>query len=86
MNEEYLDGRYIRGYTQALLDVEDVVNYISWDIKHHKRTFNQYIFLEIIKVMIEHRMDIREKRDGFIRCNGFGKDMKIEWWGEQQWR
>ena len=59
---------FIRGYTQALLDVQKVFEEEIGDLKlHHKRMSDTYI-RKLIKSIIDNRESVREQI-GFIRYN-----------------
>ena len=67
---ERLSGDYIRGYTKAIQDITEIFEYIQEDLNHHKKRFSGKIALDLLKVILENREAIRERRKGFIRWNG----------------
>lgn len=66
------DFPYVQGYTAALLDVKQVLEYIDNDLKRHgrKRTAKEYG--KIIDCMIQGRAILREDTDIFVRCSKSG--------------
>lgn len=64
-----LSGDYIRGYTKAIQDIEDVFVYVQEDLKAHKKRFNFKIIIRLLELFLRHRRNFRENRNGFIRWN-----------------
>lgn len=69
MSMERLSGDYIKGYTKAIQDITEIFEYIQEDLSHHKKRFSNKIALDLLKVILENREAIRERRKGFIRWN-----------------
>ena len=65
-----LSGDYIKGYTQAIMDIKDRILTPSMvqDCRLHRTAFNLKTIQKILNVMLEDRAIIREKRNSFIRC------------------
>ena len=63
------DPCYLQGYTAALLDVLDVIEYIQEDLKAHRRKQSAATYMALIKCMLEHRAALRENPAAFMRCN-----------------
>ena len=66
---ERLSGEYNRGYRQAIMDVQDVFEYIEDDLACHKKRLNMKLTKELLKCILINREAIREKRNMFIRWN-----------------
>ena len=74
---ERLSGDYIRGYTKAIQDMQEVFTYIQPDLKHHHKNLNGKLSLALLACCLSNREKLRERRDGFIRFNGQSKE--FEW-------
>lgn len=74
---EKLDGNYIRGYTQALVDLLNDLPGVYADCNYHKVKMNQKQMEKYIQKRIENRENLRENLQGFIRYNGVKKEW--EW-------
>lgn len=66
---ERLSGDYNRGYTKAIQDIIEIVDYIQADLNYHKKRFSAKLAQELLKSVLENREPIREQREGFIRWN-----------------
>ena len=55
---------YIAGYTKAILDIQEIFEYICLDVKVNNNTARQ-----LLKCILDNRAKIRENRKGFIRYN-----------------
>lgn len=64
-----LSGDYIRGYTAAIRDCEEIVRGAVFDLAHHKKKLTEKRAEDLFKVVLEHRAEIREKQPGFVRYN-----------------
>lgn len=74
---ERLSGEYIRGYTKAILDITEVFRYIQPDLKHHHKSLNGKLAIELLRVILENREALREDWNGFIRYNGNTKEFEF---------
>lgn len=65
-----LSGDYIKGYTQAIMDIKDriLTPSMAQDCRLHRTAFNLKSVQKILNVTLEDRAIIREKRNSFIRC------------------
>ena len=63
------DPCYIQGYTAAIQDAIEVVEYIQKDLKIHKRKQNAKTYLAILRCMLKGRAMLRESSTAFVRCN-----------------
>lgn len=65
-----LSGDYIKGYTQAIIDIKDriLTPSMAQDCRLHRTAFNLKTIQKILNVTLEDRTIIREKRNSFIRC------------------
>ena len=65
-----LSGDYIKGYTQAIMDIKDriLTPSMAQDCRLHRTAFNLKSVQKILSTMLEDRAIIREKRNSFIRC------------------
>lgn len=70
---ERLSGEYIRGYTKAIQDIQEVFTYIQQDLKGHHRNINGKLSLALLACCLENREKLREHREVFIRFNGQSK-------------
>lgn len=67
--EKMFDTLYVQGYTAALMDVLEVLDYIQRDMKFHKRKQNYKSYKAIVECMLENRAILREEPRAFVRCN-----------------
>lgn len=74
---EKLSGEYIRGYTKAIQDLQEVFEYIQPDLKYHHKNLNGKLSLMLLRCCLVNREKLRDKWNGFIRYNGQKKD--FEW-------
>lgn len=74
---EKLSGDFIRGYTKAIKDLEDVVVQAQDDLTHCKKRLNYKLCIRLIKLFLEHRENFRENLDGFIRWNSQLNDFEF---------
>ena len=77
MEIEKLSGDYIRGYTKAIMDISEIFDYVSNDLKHHKKKLNDNLIKELLQCVLTNREKIRENKEGFIRWNCVKN--KFEW-------
>ena len=63
------DPCYVQGYTAAIQDAIEVVEYIQKDLKIHKRKQNAKTYTAILKCMLKGRVLLRESSTAFVRCN-----------------
>ena len=68
------DPCYIQGYTAAIQDAIEVVEYIQKDLKIHKRKQNAKTYLAILRCMLKGRVLLRESSTAFVRCNDRAPD------------
>ena len=70
MSWDKLSGDYIKGYTQAIMDIKEriLTQSMAQDCKLHRTAFNLKTIQKILNVMLKDRAIIREKRNSFIRC------------------
>lgn len=68
-NFERLSGDYVRGYTKALMDLQEVFSYIKDDLRYHKKLMTATTAEAIIACCLKNREALREDLDGFIRYN-----------------
>lgn len=66
---ERLSGDYIKGYTKAIMDLQEVFRYIQPDLKYHKLSMTPKRADEILSCCLKNREDLRENRQGFVRYN-----------------
>ena len=70
MRVERLSGDYNRGYTKAITDIQEIFEYVKPDLKHHHKSMSFKIADDLLKTILENRMNIRDNMNGFIRWNG----------------
>lgn len=68
------DPCYIQGYTAAIQDAIEVVDYIQTDLKRHGRKQNAKTYTAILKCMLKGRVLLRESPTAFVRCSDHTKD------------
>lgn len=73
---ERLSGEYNRGYTKAIMDMQEVFDYVNDDLVGHKKRMNYKLAKELLGCCLTNRERLRESMNGFIRWNG--KDNKFE--------
>ena len=73
-NRVISDLCYIQGYTAAIQDAIEVVDYIQTDLKRHGRKQNAKTYTAILKCMLKGRVLLRESSTAFVRCNDHAKD------------
>lgn len=66
---ERLSGEFNRGYTRAIQDMTEVIDYIQADLKHHNKRLNKQMLDKLMKCCLGNRENLRENRNGFIRWN-----------------
>ena len=64
---ERLSGDYNRGYTKAIQDVTEIMEYVGADLKSRRKGLTLKLTLQLMGCILENREYIRERRDGFIR-------------------
>ena len=74
---ERLSGEYNRGYREAITDVTEVFCYIQPDLKHHHKSLNGKLAVELLRAILKNREALRENRSGFIRFNGNTKEFEF---------
>lgn len=74
---ERISGDFNRGYTKAIQDVQQIFNYIEYDLIVHKKRLNAKLSKELLVCVLINREKVRENRNGFIRWNCLKKE--FEW-------
>lgn len=69
MKIERLSGEYIRGYTKAIQDLQEIFEYIQLDLKCHHKNLNSKLCMMLLKCCLKNREKLRDKWHGFIRFN-----------------
>ena len=64
-----LNSDWIRGYTQALMDLETHLHETIEEFRSRRKPFTKNRMLEFVSVFIRNRAALREHRRGFIRLN-----------------
>lgn len=64
-----LSGDFIRGYTKAIQDIEDVFVYVQEDLNSRRKRFNFKLIIRLLELFLKHRENFRENGKGFIRWN-----------------
>lgn len=82
MKIEKLSGEYIRGYTKAIRDITEILNYVSQDLKNHHKTMNINMINRLMNFCLINREKIREDMNGFIRWNSQLAD--FEWFKSKE--
>lgn len=72
-----LDGNAIRAYTQAIMDVTEVVGYVNDDLRLHRMRPFSPLLLRLLRCVLENRANLREQRPGFFRWNVVKKDFEF---------
>lgn len=63
-----MNGFWIRGYTQAIMDMQEQFNGVVFDLSHYKKRPTEKLFQSFLKTFLENRANLREQR-GFLRYN-----------------
>lgn len=66
---DFLNGDWIRGYTQAIQDMQDMLPSVASDFRYHHKTFNVKRMQEYLAEFLNNRAALREGL-GFLRYNG----------------
>lgn len=69
MSIERLSGDYVRGYTKAIQDTIAIFEYTRPDLMHHRKQMNHNRAMQLLKIILKHREQIRDNWSGFIRFN-----------------
>lgn len=72
-----LSGDYIRGYTKALMDVQEMFRYLQQDAAFRGKQMNWKKIDQLMKCVIANRDAMRENSKGFFRWNKLHE--KFEW-------
>ena len=72
--ERINDPCYVQGYTAAIQDAIQVVEYIQTDLKSQGRKQNAKTYTAILKCMLKGRVLLRESSTAFVRCSDHAKD------------
>lgn len=72
----WLSGDFIRGYTKAIQDIKEVFAYVNADIAPRKVRWKYDLIVKLLDLFLEHRVNFRENRDGFIRWNTTLKNLE----------
>lgn len=67
-----LDGSFNRGFTAGLQKALEIMQYISDDMRVHKRKLNAKAAIEILQAAINGRETLRENPEAFVRCLSSG--------------
>lgn len=79
-----LSGDYNRGYTKAIQDIIEIVNYIEPDLAYHKKRLNYKMTKQLLQIILQEREKIRERiNDCFIRWNGQKSEFELWWRGKE---
>lgn len=79
---ERLSGDFVRGYTKAIKDIEDVFVCVQDDLSVHKKRFDFKLIIRVLELVLRHRENFRENQDGFIRWNT--KENNLEFFNPQE--
>lgn len=74
---EKLSGDFIRGYTKAVQDIQEVFQYIQTDLKFHRKTLTSKLCSQLLACCLKNRERLRESLNGFIRWNTQKKDFEF---------
>lgn len=79
---ERLSGMYNAGYTKAILDLQDTMRYVDYDLKCHRKKWNYQLIQDVVSLFLDNRESIRENRPGFIRWNT--SKCALEWFDKNE--
>lgn len=82
---ERLSGDYNRGYTKAIMDIQDVFSYIESDLAVHGKRLNMKLAKELLNCILKNREGVRESKRGFIRWNAVKNGFEF-FEGTKEWR
>ena len=74
---ERLSGDYNRGYTKAIMDIQERFDSVNYDFSLNKKRWNANLMRDFLNCCLENREKMRERIDGFIRYNWTKKE--FEW-------
>ena len=66
---ERLSGEFNRGYTKAIVDIEEAFPHIIDDLTHHHKRITYKLVAQFLHCCLANRESLRENVDGFIRYN-----------------
>ena len=66
---ERLSGEFNHGYTQALKDMRELLPIIIEDLQTNRKRITRKLMAEYMECCINHREQLREEPNGFIRWN-----------------
>ena len=72
-----LSGEFNRGYTKAIMDIQEIMKYIQRGLRDHKRNLNYKLCMDALQLILENRENFREGMDGFIRYNTKTKELEF---------
>ncbi len=68
-----LSGEYNRGYTRAIMDIINIVDYVNNDLLFHNKRLNYKLVKELLGIILQYRGELRDAEmglnAGFIRYN-----------------
>lgn len=70
-----MNGFWIRGYTQAIMDMQEQFNGVVFDLGHYKKRPTEKLFQSFLKTFLDNRANLREQR-GFLRYNKLLDDIE----------
>lgn len=72
-----LSREFNRGYSKAIIDIQETMKYIQRDLRAHKRNLNYKLCMDALQLFLENRENFREGMDGFIRYNTKAKELEF---------
>ena len=68
---------YVSGYTQAIVDIINIFEYVNNEMNMRKMRMNYKLVMKLLKTIFNERGNIRDRiGDGFIRWNLQRKDFE----------
>lgn len=70
---ERLSGEFIRGYTKAIMDIQEITRYINNELSSRHKQMNYKMIDLLLRCCLKNREKLRDSTagitDGFIRWN-----------------
>lgn len=79
-------GGYIRGYSKAIVNIQEMIEYINNDLKYHHKRLNYKYLQKLLSCWLTNRHEYLDNSlnggDGFIRYNHKADD--FEWFNRKE--
>lgn len=72
-----LELGYRHGFTNGVVKIQDLMQGVFEDIRHHQCVPNEKQIIRFLDACIKYREDLCENPWAFIRCEGTGNQMQF---------